>query len=137
MEDMENNIINDLKEKYPIDELVKFNELDISEKIRENTGLILKYRDLYHHSLAEMDRLSDLNDKLSCKRYKHYRFDVEEGWTKPEIEKHCLPGDRKLIRMKKILRRQEIKLRFFEMCWKAFENRTWAMKLFVETLKGY
>ena len=137
MESMENNIIKGLKEKYPIDELVKFNELDISEKIRENTGLILKFRDLYHQSLSEMDRLTDLSDKLSCERYHFYRFEANEGWTKPEIEKHCLPGDKKMVQMKKILRKQEIKLRFFEMAWKAFENRTWAMKLFVETLKGY
>ena len=130
-------IFKSLKAEHPIDELVKFNELTISDEIQKNAGLIVKYRDLYHKSLAEMDRLSDLQDKLAGKRYHHYRFEVDEGWTKPEIEKYCFPADEQMIKMKKIIRRQEIRLRFFEMCWKAFESRQWSMKLFMETLKGY
>lgn len=137
MEGMENNIINSLKEEHPIEELVKYNELNISDEIQKNTGLIVKYTEFYQHSLAQLDHLNDLYDKLSCKRYHYYRFDTNESWTKPEIEKHCLPGDEKMIIMKSIVRKQEIKTRFFEMCFKSFEKRQWSMKLFIDTLKSY
>lgn len=130
-------LFNELKEKHPIDEMVKFSELDIDEKLQENTGRLVDYRDLYHKSLSELDRLTDLLDKLIGVRYKYYRFDCNEKWVKAEIEKYCLPTDPKIIKMKKIIRRQEIKVRFFEMCWKAFEKQQWSMKLFMETLKGY
>jgi hypothetical protein len=131
------NIFKGLKSEHPIDELVKYNELTISEEIQKNPGLIVKYRDLYHKSLAEMDRLNDLQEKLAGKRYHHYKFESDEVLTKVEIEKFYLPSDEKMVKMKKIIRRQEIRMRFFEMCWKAFEGRTWSMKLFMETLKGY
>ena len=130
-------IFNKLKADHPIDEMVKFNELTISDEIQKNDGLCVKYRDLYHRALGESDKLSDLYDKLAGKRYKHYRFEADEGWTKVEIEKYCLPQDVKIMKFKKIIRRQQIKVRFFEMCWKAFEGRKWSMKMFMETLKGY
>jgi hypothetical protein len=130
-------LFEDLKKRHPIDEMVKFSELDIAEKLQENTELIVRYRDFYHKSLAELDRLNDLLEKLSGIRFKYYRFDCSEKWTKPEIEKYCLPADEKITKMKKIVRRQEIKVRYYEMCWKAFEKQQWSMKLFMETLKGY
>ena len=130
-------IFEQLKQEHPIDELVKYDELNISEEIQKNPGLIVKYRDLYHMSLAELDELETLMEKLMGKRYEHYRFHTDEGWTKVEIEKYCLPQDEKIVRMKNIIARQKVKTRFFEMCWKAFESRQWSMKLFMETLKGY
>ena len=130
-------IFDKLKEEHPIDDLVKFNELTISDEIQKNDGLIVKYRDLYHKALSEMDRLMDLSEKLAGKRYEHYRFNKEEAWTKSEIEKYCLPSDEKMVLMKNIIRKQEIRVRFFEMAFKSFEGRKWSMKMFLETLRGY
>ena len=127
-------IFDKLKEEHPIDDLVKFNELTISDEIQKNDGLIVKYRDLYHKALSEMDRLTDLSEKLSGKRYEYYKFDDEKAWSKAEIEKYCLPSDEKMILMKNIIRKQEIRVRFFEMAFKAFEGRKWSMKMFLETL---
>ena len=130
-------IIKELLEEHPIHELVKFSELDISEKLTDNVRLLVKYRDLYHKELARKDKLEDLMEKLMGSRYKYYRFDDDHEWTKPEIEKFALPADRKIQRMKRIIRRQKVKVRFFEMCWKAFEKQSWSMKMFIETTKGY
>ena len=134
---MKDEIIEKLLIDHPIHQLVKFSELDIADKLQENVGMVVKYRDLYHRELSKLDYLADLMEKLVGLRYKHYRFDSVEAYTKPEIEKYCMPADKKVLRMKTIIRNQEVRVRFFEMCWKAFEKQSWSMKMFLETLKSY
>jgi len=132
----ENELIEELHAEHPIDEMVKFSDLDLQQKLMDNPFLIVKYRELYYKELAEQDKLEMLMDKLIGKRYKHYRFDDDKEWSKPEIEKYCIPSDEIIIKMKKILNRQKIRVRFFEMCYKAFEKQQWSMKSFIDTLKG-
>ena len=136
MDDNE-KLLEKLKKEHPIKQMITFSELDITEKLTQNDFLIIKYRDLYHQELAKLDKLEDLLNKLIGLRYKYYRFEDNQEWTKQEIEKFAIPSDPKIIQMKKIIRRQEVKLRFFEMAWKAFDKRQWSMKMFMETLKGY
>lgn len=127
-----------LNEEYPIEEMVKFSELDLQDKLKENPSQIMKYKDFYHKELSRMEHLIDLMDKLVGIRYKFYRFEDTNEWTKVEIEKFCIPSDRQILKMKKILHRQEIKVRFFETCWKGFEKQNWSMHTFLGTLKqGY
>jgi hypothetical protein len=134
---MEDKILEELLAEHPIQDMVKFSELDIQEKLQDNVGMIVRYRDLYHKELSRLDTLNDMMEKLIGMRYKYYRFDCEDEYTKPEIEKYAIPADEKIIRMKKIIRKQEIKVRFFEMAWKAFEKQSWSMKMFLDTLKSY
>jgi hypothetical protein len=127
-----------LNEDHPIEEMVKFNELNFQEKLKVNASQIMTYKDFYHKELSRFEYLTDLMDKLIGIRYKFYRFEDTNEWTKPEIEKFCIPGDRRILRMKKILHRQEIRVRFFETCWRGFEKQNWSMKVFMDTLKqGY
>lgn len=132
----EEKIINELREEHPIDEMVKFSDLDLQEKLSDNPYLIVKYRELYYKELAELDRLDDLMEKLAGERYNFYRFEDDREWTKPEIEKYCIPSDKKIQQMKKIMRKQKIRVRFFETAYKAFEQQGWRMKSFIDTLRG-
>lgn len=132
----EEELLKQLHIEHPIDEMVKFSDLDIADKLTENPYMIVKYRELYYKELAELDKLEMLMDKLTGERYKHYRFEDDKEWTKPEIEKYCIPSDEKVIRMKKIINRQKIRVRFFEMCYRGFEKMQWSMKSFIDTLKG-
>lgn len=134
---MTKKILEKLLEENPIHNMVSFTELNIQEKLQDNVGLIVKYRDQYHRELSRLDQLNDLMGKLVGLRYKHYRFDCNDSYTKPEIERYCIPADKKVLRMQKIIRNQETKVRFFEMAFKAFEKQSWSMKMFLETLKGY
>lgn len=131
----EEKILKDLNEEHPIEELIKFDEFTVQETIKTNMAQAVHYYDLYQKELYKLDHLNDLLEKLKGKRYKYYRFESDEGWQKPEIEKYCLPADSKVLKMKKIIRRQEIRVRFFEMCYKAFEKREWSIKNYLETLK--
>ena len=127
-----------LHEEHPIEEMVKFSELDLQDKLKENPSQIVTYKDFYHKELAKFEHLTDLMEKLVGIRYKFYRFEDVHEWTKSEIEKFCIPGDYQILKMKKILHRQEIRVRFFETAWKGFEKQNWAMNTFLGTLKaGY
>jgi hypothetical protein len=125
-------IFEKLKSDHPIENLVKFDETDIQEKLQENTFQIIIYKELYY---KELDIYEDLERKLEYLtgiQYKYYRFNQDEEWSKPEIEKYCLPADKKIIQMKKILKKQKIKVRFFEMCYKGFEQQGWRMKTYTD-----
>ena len=132
----EEELLKELHDEHPIDEMVKFSDMDIADKLTENPYMIVKYRELYYRELAELDKLEMLMDKLMGERYKHYRFDDDKEWTKVEIEKYCIPSDSKILKMKKIINRQKIRVRFFEMCYRGFEKMQWSMKSFIDTLKG-
>jgi DNA helicase TIP49 (TBP-interacting protein) len=131
-------IVEELLEEHPIMEMVKFSEIDIQEKLSDNPYLIVKYRELYYGELAKLEVLQDKFDKLAGIRYDHYRFENDRELTKPEIERYYLPKDKQVVQMKSILRRQEIRVRFFENCFKGLEKMQWSMKSFIDVLKsGY
>jgi hypothetical protein len=123
-------IFEELHTEYPIEEMVKFDETDIQEKLQDNIFLLVQFKELYYGELDTYEELERKMDALRGKRYKHYKFDVEEHWEKKEIEDYCLPADVKIIAMKKIMKKQKIKVRFFEMAWKAFDKLSWNMKQF-------
>lgn len=134
--DRENQLILEkLTAEHPIEELVQFTDVNIQEKIKENTLMIVKYRDLYHRELSNLEELEDKLESLVGKRYDHYRFEYEKELKKIEIERYYLPKDPYILKMRKIIRRQRVKVRFFEMCYKAFERQQWNLKTFWETIK--
>jgi len=132
----EEKIVEALLIEHPIHELVRFSELDITQKLEENSFMIVKYKELYYKELALLEDLETKYEKLVGIRYKYYRFEDNESWTKPEIEKYCIPSDSKVLQMKGILARQKIKVRFFETAFKAFENQGWRLKTFVDAMRS-
>lgn len=133
---MEENIVKKLLEEHPITEMVKFNDINVQEKLRDVSFQIVKYRELYYAELAKFEELQDKYNKLLGIRYDYYRFETDKELTKVEIEKYYLPKDKKVLLMKKILRDQEIKTRFFETCYKGFEKQQWSLKTFSENLRS-
>lgn len=123
-------IFEKLSAEHPIEELVKFDETDIAEKLQDNVLKVVHYKELYY---IELDVLEDFERKMKAlkgKRFKHYKFGVEEHWEKKEIEDYCLPSDEKIISLEKIMKRQRVRVRFFEMAWKAFDKQGWNMKVY-------
>jgi len=123
-------IFDELYQEHPIDEMIGFDETDIHIKLQENQLKLIHYKELYY---VELDLYEDLERKMKAlmgKRYKYYKFDVEEQWEKKEIVDYCLESDKSIIQMKKIMQKQKARVRFFEMAWKAFDKLQWTMKLF-------
>jgi hypothetical protein len=123
-------ILEELKAKYPIEEQVKFDETDISQKLQDNAFQVIRYKEFYYIELDKYEELERKMEALKGIRYKKYRFEDEQEWTKKEIEDYCLPQDDKIIALKKIMKKQYVKVRYFEMCWRAFEKQGWNMKVF-------
>ena len=132
----EDKIIEKLKNKHPIEELVTFNETDIHIKLKENAFNILKYKDFYNAEIATMEDLEIKYERLLGMRYEHYRFNDEKEWTKVEIENYALPADKMIIQMKKIMWKQRIRVNFFMACWKGLEKMQWNMKTFHDVMRG-
>ena len=128
-------IFNELKEMHPIDELIKFDDINIGEKLQENEMMVVKYKELYYNELSVLEELERKLEALNGIRYQWYKFEDEKEWQKPEIEKYCLPQDKKILHMKKIIQKQQIRVRFFEMCYRSFERRGWNMKVFSDREK--
>ena len=132
------SIVKKLLEEFPILDMMKFSELDIQDKLEKNPYWIVKYKDMYHKELSILEDLEMKLEKLNGLRYKWYRFEDDREWAKKEIELYCLPADKKIIQMKKIISKQKNRVRFFEMAFRGFEKQQWAMKSFIDTLKaGY
>lgn len=136
MEKEKQEILDKLMEDHPILDLVQFNDLNVQEKIQENTFMVVKYKDLWQREKAALDELYDKYDLLIGRRYDYYKFEIDKELTKVEIEKYYLPKDNKIRRMKNIIRRQEIIVGFYEICFKAFEKQQWNLKVFYDSLKG-
>lgn len=135
-EKIEEKIIKELKKEHPIDEMVKFSEIDIMEKLQKNTDMVVRYREIYYLEKYKLENIEDMYEKLLGKRYEYYRFEDDREWTKVEIEKYCLPADEKVLKMKKVMARQKIRVRFFETAYKAFEKLQWNMKVYSDNLKA-
>lgn len=131
----EKEIVDKLKEEHPIEEMVRFSELNIMERLEENPFQIVKYREHYYLELSKLEKLEDLYEKLLGERYKYYRFDDDREWTKVEIEKYCLPTDKKVTQFKEIMAKQKVRVRFFEIAYKGFEQVGWRMKTYSDNMR--
>lgn len=125
-------IFEELKTEHPIEEMATFSDLDISQKLQKNEMMVIKYKEMYYAELNKYEILERKMDALRGMRFKYYRFEDDNEWTKKEIEDYCLPSDNKIIKMKKIMAKQKVRVRFFEMCWKAFNSMSWSMKTFTQ-----
>ena len=129
-------ILADLYAEYPIDEMVRFSELDLQEKLQENPFWIVKFRDLFNRAQAEYVYLETLYEKCVGDRYDYYRFESERELDKFEIKNYYIPRDKKIIQMKNILARQKVKVDFYKMCLQGMEQLGWRMKSYIDTLRG-
>ena len=129
-------ILADLYAEFPIDEMVKFSELDLQEKLQENPFWIVKFRDLFNRAQAEYVYLETLYEKCVGDRYDYYRFESERELDKFEIKNYYIPRDKKIIQMKNILARQKVKVDFYKMCLQGMEQLGWRMKSYIDTLRG-
>ena len=123
-------IIEQLMEEHPILELVSFNELNLQEKLKNNAFQMMKYHDLFKAEQMAYEELEEKYDALVGMRYDHYRFVEDKSLLKTEIEKYYLVKDKKIRRMKQILRRQKVRMEFFDSCYKGLKQMGWNMNVY-------
>jgi hypothetical protein len=126
-------IINELKEQYPILDQCTFNEFNINDKLIENTKLYVQYKELYEHELFIYKQLEDKKDQLVGQRYDFYRFESDRNLGKTEIEQYYLPRDPKVKKMNQVLEKQKVKVDFFKLAMDSIEKLYWRMKEFLKS----
>jgi len=124
-----------LYELYPIDQQVRFNEFDVTQKLSMLPFLKVQYDDLFYKEKARYDRMLEAVEKIQGIRYDHYRFNYDRELTKYEIEKFYLPKDPTLLEAKKKLRKQQWRVDFFKLCSDSISNMGWQIKAFLESTK--
>jgi hypothetical protein len=124
--------IQELREKYPIEEQVKFNEFNIADKLRENTELKVMYEELYEREKSILSKMIDVYEEIRGKTYDYYKFDYDKVLQKNEIEEYYLPRNPKVKKAKELIDRQEIKVKFFKICMNAMDRMYWNMRNYVE-----
>ncbi len=125
-------IWNELLIEYPINDIVKFSEYNIADKLTENSWLITEYTKLYEKENDILNQIQEMKDSILCERYDHYRFNCDKELKQYEIEKYYLPKDEKVIKINGIIRKQQYRVNFFAMCIKALEKMYWNMKTFFD-----
>ena len=133
--DERDNIVNKLREEYPIETQVLFNEFTISDKLQDNMKLKIKYQEHYDHENYIYHKLKEKLDILICNRYDYYRFESDRNLTKTEIENYYIPADKKIRKVKDIVEKQYIKVKFFELCVKAINELYWRIKAYIDNEK--
>lgn len=128
--DEREKIQKELLKEHPILDLVSFNEIDMQEKLKENAFLLVKYQDFYNTENKIYEELMEMYESLEGSRYDHYRFHEDKSLTKVEIEKYYLVNDKEIRQMKRILRKQMVRVEFFDMCIKGLKQMGWNMKVF-------
>jgi len=132
MQDERDKIINELRNAHPIDEQVKFNEFNIMDKLAENTELKTLYQELYEKEKYILDKMVDTYEEIKGKAYDHYKFNYDKVLQKGEIEEYYLPRHPNVKKAKELINRQEIKVKFFQICVNAMDRMYWNMRNFIE-----
>lgn len=125
-------LLEQLKKEYPIDEQIKFNEFTIAEKMQENMKLSMQYTELLNHHQYILDKIMEKYDEVKCQRFSFYKLDYDSELTKTEIEQYYLPADEKLKKFNSVIEKQKLKVEFFKICVNAMEKIYWRMKTFID-----
>ena len=134
-EKSDEDLLQELLREHNIEEMVKFDEFSIQEKLQNNAYKIVQYKELYIREKIQLDKLISLKEKIIGEQYDYYRFSYDKELRPQEITTYYLPKDEKIIQINKIIRKQEQRVEFFNLCVDALSKQAWNMKSFIEVHK--
>jgi hypothetical protein len=121
-----------LEKEYPIADEVSFNDFNIEQKLQNQLQLELKYYDLLQNAKYVYNKIDNILIDKQCELYDTFRFEHERNLSKPEIELYYMPKhpDIKLIKERMAL--QEVKVHFFEICYRSAKQLQWNIQTFLK-----
>jgi len=131
----EDSLFGKLEEQYNVYDILMFNEFSIKERLERNAFHYKDFRLKYLQECAKVEQVSDRLDKLVGQKYQTLK-EGSVSLTKTEIEKYYLPKDEEILKLKALLRKQELRAKYFEVVSKAFEAQQWNIKSYLENQKG-
>lgn len=128
-------LLDKLRAEYPIEELIQFDEYNISEKLKDHAFVLQQYEDFLLRERGDLARLEEIKEQLIGKAYDKFRFHDNRGLEKKEIEKYYIPREASIIKVNGLIAKQTLRVDFFTVCVKALEKMGWNMKMYLESLK--
>ena len=129
------SVFKKLEEEYNVYDLLTFNEFNIQDRLERLSFHMKDFRLKY---LQEHSKLASVEDRLNKVIGDKY-ISLKEGavtLTKTEIERYYLPKDAEIMKLKGLVRKQEMRMEYFLAVWTAMDKIQWNMKLYCENSKG-
>jgi hypothetical protein len=130
-----NNLLTDLQEKWPITDVVQFDDFNLADKLQNLPYQLMRFNEQYIKAKARMDELIDIKNRVTGKKYDILRFHNDKALTNKEIEQYYLPMDKDIIRVNNAIAKQEVIVNYFEVCVKSLDKLQWNIKLYMEDRK--
>jgi hypothetical protein len=131
----EDSVFYALEEQYDVYDLLLFSEFNLKERLERVAFHMKDFRLKFLQEQAKVEMVRDRLEKMIGEKYKAFKAG-EVTLSKQEIEKYYLTSDEEIIHLKGLLRKQELRSKYFESVWSAFEKQQWAIKSWIENNKG-
>jgi len=131
----EDQILKELQLEYDVYELLTIDEFKIKEQIEKNPFYMEQFRLLYLKEKGKLLRIEIMRDEYIGKLYDDLRFHNDKSITKTEIERYYIPKDEKVVKLKKLHMKTQIRMEFFEAVYEAFKTQSWLLKQHIEVNK--
>jgi len=128
-------IFKKLEEDYNVYDLLTFNEFNIQDRLERLSFHMKDFRLKFLQESSKLASVEERLDKLVGDKYIALK-NGEVTLSKTEIEKYYLPKDPEIINLRGLVRKQELRTKYFEVCWQAMDKLQWNMKLFCENSRG-
>lgn len=131
----EDTLFGKLESDYNVYDILMFNEFNIKERLERNAFHYKDFRLKYLQECAKTELVRDRLEKTIGEKFQA----LKEGavtLTKTEIEKYYLTTDEEILKLKALLRKQEIRAEYFDAVTKAIDKQSWSMKNYIEQNKG-
>ena len=131
----EDAVFSRMEEEYNVYDLLRFNEFNLKEKLERNAFHMKDFRLKYLQEQAKVEQVKERLDKVIGEKY----IALKEGavtLSKQEIEKYYLATDTEILKLKGLLRKQELRAKYFEAVWSALDKQGWAIRNYIDMQKG-
>lgn len=131
----EDTIFSKMETDYNVYDLLTFNEFNIQERLERLSFHMKDFRLKFLQETAKLNQVEDHLNKVTADKY----IALKEGavtLTKTEIEKYYLAKDTELLHLRGLVRKQELRTKYFEAVWQAMDKLQWNMKLYCDNGKG-
>jgi hypothetical protein len=131
----EDSIFSKMETDYNVYDLLTFNEFNIQDRLER---LSFHMKDFRLKFLQEQGKLNAVEDRLAQVVGDKYIAlkNGEVTLSKTEIEKYYLPKDVEVMKLRALVRKQELRTKYFEAVWQAMDKLQWNMKLYCDNGKG-
>lgn len=131
----EDAVFSKMEQEYDVYDLLRFNEFNLKERLERSAFHMKDFRLKFLQEQAKVEQVRERLDKVIGEKY----IALKNGAvtiTKQEIEKYYLAVDEEILKLKGLLRKQELRAKYFEAVWSAFEKQGWAIRNYIDMQKG-